>query len=119
MQLSIQKPQFMTVCLSPKKGSHTRKVSPTIFKEGSFSPLKSTTKLKESRVERYLAAISQYFMAKGTLIREIKFQNSTILQKIANKAAMAQLISNHMYNLEKVTFHRVKVENIFTVESLI
>ena len=32
---------------------------------------------------------------------------------------MAKLISNHMYNLEKVTFHRIKAENIFTVESLI
>jgi hypothetical protein len=119
MQLSIQKPQFMTVSLTPKKGNHTRKASPSIFEGGSFSPLKSTTKLKETRVERYLAAISQYFMSKGTLVREIKFQNCTIVQKIANKASMAQLLSNHMYNLEKVTFHRIKAENIFTVESLI
>ena len=119
MQLSIQKPQFMTVSLSPKKGSHTRKASPSIFDGGSLSPLKSTTKLKETRVERYLAAISQYFMSKGTLIREIKFQNCTIVQKIANKASMAQMISNQIYNVEKVTFHRIKAENIFTVESLI
>jgi hypothetical protein len=48
----------MTVSLTPKKGNHTRKASPSIFEGGSFSPLKSITKLKETRVERYLAAIS-------------------------------------------------------------
>jgi hypothetical protein len=32
---------------------------------------------------------------------------------------MMPLITNHMYNLEKISFHRIKVDNIFTVENLI
>ncbi len=32
---------------------------------------------------------------------------------------MLPLMQNQIYNLERLVFHRVKVENIFTVESLI
>jgi hypothetical protein len=36
--------------------------------------------------------LSTYFMAKGTLIKELRFQNCTILHSIANKTAMFPLI---------------------------
>jgi hypothetical protein len=32
---------------------------------------------------------------------------------------MSEFIKNQMYNLQKITFHKIKAENIFSVESLI
>ena len=43
----------------------------------------------------------------------------TIEKKYVNKQFMASLINNHMYKVEKVTFYRVKAEDIFAVEALV
>ena len=32
---------------------------------------------------------------------------------------MSSLVNNHKNNLQKITFHKVKTENLFAVESLI
>jgi hypothetical protein len=49
-------------------------------------------KKTQSRQALYYETLSTYFMAKGTLIKELRFQNCTILNSIANKTAMLPLI---------------------------
>ena len=58
-------------------------------------------------------------MERATYINEIKFENITLEKKNVTKKFLAPMAANHLYKLEKLSFHRVKSDNIFTVEQLV